>query len=173
MTITRFKDEYNGLEALIENEYARLCGVSTRLVGRNDVAEDIVQNCFVALWNKKQQNDNIDSESGLLYVMVRNESLNYLRSLKREQQRNGVFAMENSLDSNDEESLTEKLLQEEIGNKLDAALEQLPAQTQRIIKMSLMGLSNRDIASTLGITVNTVKTLKYSAIKKIKEIVQR
>lgn len=172
MALSRFKNDNRHLETLIEKEYARLCGVSMRLVGRNDVAEDIVQNSFVNFWEKRRQQDHIESEKGLLYVMVRNESLNYLRSLKREQQRHDTYIKENSEDILSEDVIFEKVLNEEIGNKLDMALEQLPSQTQRVIKMSLMGLGNRDIANTLGITVNSVKTLKYSAIRKLKEIVQ-
>lgn len=172
MTLARFKTENNQLETLIEEEYARLCGVSMRLVGRNDVAEDIVQNSFVNFWERKQQHGTIESEKGLLYVMVRNESLNYIRSQKREQQRHSTYVSENSDNPLDDESIFEKVLQEEIGTRLDSAMEQLPPQTQRIIKMSLMGLANRDISNTLGISVNSVKTLKYSAIKKLKEIFQ-
>lgn len=172
MTLSRFKDENRQLETLIEQEYARLCGVSTRLVGRSDVAEDIVQNSFVNFWERRKQRDKIESEKGLLYVMVRNESLNYIRSQKRERMRNTTYVKENSEDLLNDDEMFEKILQEEIGNRLDSALEQLPEQTARVIKMSLMGLGNRDIASTLGVTVNTVKTLKYSAIKKLKEIIQ-
>lgn len=171
MTLSRFKDENRQIETLIEQEYARLCGVSARLVGRTDVAEDIVQNSFVNFWEKRKQRDEIESEKGLLYVMVRNESLNYIRSQKREQARNTTYVKENSDDLLGDDAMFEKVLQEEIGARLDSALEQLPEQTQRVIKMSLMGLGNRDIASTLGISVNSVKTLKYSAIKKLKEIV--
>lgn len=172
MTLSRFKDDNSHLEALIEQEYARLCGVSMRLVGRTDVAEDIVQNSFVNFWEKRRQQERIESEKGLLYVMVRNESLNYIRSLKREQQRHDTYVKENHEEPLSDDAMFEKVLNEEIGNKLDMALEQLPSQTQKVIKMSLMGLGNRDIANTLGITVNSVKTLKYSAIRKLKEIVQ-
>lgn len=170
MTLARFQSENKQLETLIEEEYARLCGVSMRLVGRNDVAEDIVQNSFVNLWERKKTVGEIDSEKGLLYVMVRNESLNYIRTQKREQLRHTTYVTENSDNPLDDESVFEKVLQEEIGTRLDSAMELLPPQTQRIIKMSLMGLPNRDIASTLGISVNSVKTLKYSAIKKLKDI---
>lgn len=161
--------ENSELEYLIESEYVSLCGVSTRLVGRNDVAEDIVQNCFVSFWEKLATYKNIESQKGLLYVMVRNESLNYIRTVKREQTRHSIFTQENEIDYSDE-VIFEKTLQEEVGERLDYALKQLPPQTQKIIKMSLTGLKNRDIALTLGISVNSVKTLKYSAIRKIREL---
>ena len=155
------------LEYLIESEYSSLCAISTRLVGRNDVAEDIVQSCFVSFWEKRATYGNAESKKGLLYVMVRNESLNHLRSIKREKVRNDVFVSENMDDS--DENLFGLLLKEEIGVRLDFAIDQLPPQTQKIIKMSLTGLKNKDIGLTLGISVNSVKTLKYSAIKKIRE----
>ena len=155
------------LEYLIETEYSGLCAVSTRLVGRNDVAEDIVQNCFVTFWEKRATYNDASSKKGLLYVMVRNESLNHLRSLNREKIRNDIFVRENSDES--DENIFDKVLKEEVGIRLDLAIEQLPAQTQKIIKLSLTGLKNKDIALTLGISVNSVKTLKYSALKKIRE----
>lgn len=157
------------LEQMIESEYIGLCGVSTRLIGRNDIAEDIVQNCFVAFWEKIATYKDVESKKGLLYIMVRNESLNYIRTTKREQTRHTIFTEENESNYNDD-VIFEKTLQEEVGERLDYALEQLAPQSQKVIRMSLTGMKNRDIAVTLGITVNSVKTLKYAAIKKIREL---
>lgn len=46
----------------------------------------------------------------------------------------------------------------------------LPAQSARIIKMSMDGKQNKEIAELLGVSVNTVKTLKYNALSTLKRV---
>ena len=44
----------------------------------------------------------------------------------------------------------------------------LPPKSQKIIKMHLDGKQNKEIAETLNISVNSVKTLKYNALSSLK-----
>ena len=44
----------------------------------------------------------------------------------------------------------------------------LPPQSQKIVKMHLDGKQNKEIAETLNISVNSVKTLKYNALSSLK-----
>lgn len=43
---------------------------------------------------------------------------------------------------------------------LHTAIDKLPAQSKQIIMLSMEGLSNAEVGEKLGISVNTVKTLK-------------
>ena len=51
---------------------------------------------------------------------------------------------------------------------IDDAVNALPTQSKKIIKMHLEGKQNKEIAETLNISVNSVKTLKYNALYTLK-----
>lgn len=64
------------------------------------------------------------------------------------------------------------IIEEEAIRALYAAIDRLPAQTSRVIRMSLKGLKNQAIAEELGISVNSVKTLKYNALHTLRKELQ-
>ena len=49
------------------------------------------------------------------------------------------------------------------------AIRQLPTQSERIILLTLAGNNVKEIAEIIGVSVNTVRTLKYGAIRKLRE----
>ena len=56
------------------------------------------------------------------------------------------------------------MIEEETYRIVNEAIDALPTQSRRIIKLSLEGKQNKEISEELGITVNTVKSLKYKAM---------
>ena len=64
-------------------------------------------------------------------------------------------------------------VEEETIQRLQTAIGQLPEQSARIIRLALSGLENKEISRLLKVSVNTVKTLKYSAIRKLREHFQK
>ena len=55
------------------------------------------------------------------------------------------------------------LIEEETYRIIMEAIDALPVQSGRVIKLSLEGKQNKEISENLGISVNTVKSLKYKA----------
>lgn len=73
------------LEALFDAESAQLTGVALRILGRRDLAEDAVQDAFVAIWRKAGQYDpGRGSARGWIYAILRNRALNIVRDGRRE-----------------------------------------------------------------------------------------
>ena len=66
------------VEALFRQYYPRLRNYASRFTGAADVAEDIVQECFVKLYEKRFTLKDV-SPGALLFVMVRNSCINYRR----------------------------------------------------------------------------------------------
>ena len=56
------------------------------------------------------------------------------------------------------------VIEEETYRIVNEAIDALPVQSRRIIKLSLEGKQNKEISEELGISVNTVKSLKYKAM---------
>src|SRR5581483_2448661 len=65
-------------EALVATHYADLCDFVFRFVKSRDAAEDIVQDVFVRLWERRAESDPRDPRP-YLYRAARNGALSYLR----------------------------------------------------------------------------------------------
>ena len=143
------------LETFIKEHYAPLCAVAVRFVGSPDVAQDIAQEVIIKFWEDQHNLQEINLIDNFLYTMVKNESLNYLRGQRRENERYNKLEMEESEDP--------KVLNLLIAEDTNQAL------INRIMRLVLSGYENREIAQIMGISINTIKTLKYSAIRKLRE----
>ena len=74
-----------GLAVIYESEAARMVTVAQRILRRHDLAEEIVQEAFLQIWNKAWQYDpSRGSARGWIYAIVRSRSLNALRDGGRE-----------------------------------------------------------------------------------------
>ena len=70
---------------LFREYYVSLCSYSRRYVGRKDVAEEIVSDTFLKIWETRESLQINTSVKAYLFQAVCNNSLNYLRKLKKEQ----------------------------------------------------------------------------------------
>ena len=139
-----------------------------RLVRNETEARDIVQESMIIYWEKRVQFDNVDSAKAFLYSVTRNRYLNLIRDREIE----GRYFSYSQYFS---ERKTENnlIIENEVHAQLHRAIEMLPAQTRKIIKMSMSGMKNQTIADSLEISVNTVKTLKKAGYRYLKKMVPR
>ncbi|MFR7808881.1 MAG: RNA polymerase sigma factor [Butyricimonas faecihominis] len=113
----------------------------------------------------KQRRLEIRFIENFLYTMIKNEALNYLRGVERENKRISKLEIETSEDSH----VLNLLIAEETNQLLIQAIKQLPTQSARIMRLVLSGYENKEISQVMGVSVNTIKTLKYAAIRKLRE----
>uniref|UniRef100_UPI00321638FB sigma-70 family RNA polymerase sigma factor n=1 Tax=uncultured Draconibacterium sp. TaxID=1573823 RepID=UPI00321638FB len=117
-------------------------------------AEDLAQDLFITYWNKRREFESVDLARAFLYKTAKNKCLNIIRSQKVHQK-----FFEHIL--NNEVTYTkQKIIENETYTLLHQSISDLPTQTKRIIRLSLAGLKNKEIADHLNISINTVKTLK-------------
>lgn len=147
--------------------YASLCHYACRFVGEWKNEEDIVQEVFVKLWEGKGYFENTRALSTYLFRSVHNACLYFLRGLKEESLEKVELAAIPEFDSINNEQL---LLEEEYYRQLFQALKGLPAQRRRMVELTLQGKTNETIAAELGVSVNTVKTLKRKAYAQLREM---
>lgn len=160
-----FTGKHFDLENFIRNHFASLCAIAFKLTGDSEAAQDISQEVIIKFWENKKQHENLESIENYLFIMVRNESLNYLRGLAREKNRYEKATFINE----QEDSLWDSIIEQETNLLLIEAITTLPPQCKRIIDLSLTGNSTKEIAEKLGIAANTVKVLKSRAIHKLRE----
>ena len=136
---------------------------SVNFVGRLNVAEDIVQELFVAIWEKRITFLSFVSFRVYLYNAVRNASIDYLKHQDIEEQ-----YISSVSDAYREISVEQDLQEEEIRRLLYREIDGLPEKMREIFLMYMDGRKNEEIASILQISVETVKTQKKRAVKQIK-----
>ncbi len=152
-----FKDLFNAL-------YPRLVSYSFKYVKNEFAAEEVVEDCLVTLWEKREDLAHIDDIKPYLYTMVRNASFKYLEKKKR------VI----SLDQKHHDSavmIEQDIIEEEVHAViLYQALETLPPKCRKVFELScLKGLKYKDIAKDLDISLNTVKSQRSRAIELLKK----
>jgi len=128
------------------------------------MAENIVQDVFVKLWEKREEWHVQSNVKSYLYTAVKNHSLNYI---KRE--KSIVSVEEVSVNQMDEiPSPEESLIENEIVQAVQVAIEKLPQQCRHVYQMKRYdGLTYSEIAEILNVSINTVKTHMKRALKSL------
>lgn len=135
-------------------------------VERQDVAEDIVQDLFISLWERPITFKSYAGFKTFLYQSVRNASFNHLKHTKVKDKYLATLPED---DGSHGDELDHKIVEEELHRLLFQTIEKLPARSREIFKLHLTGASNETIAHTLGLSIHTVKTQKKRAVHFIKE----
>lgn len=133
----------------------RLMGFCMQLCRSREDAEEIVQDAFVQLWRHREQIRQTDSLRAFLFTTARNKIINAYRTLASSATYEDYI---DYLDALGEEEAGGRFSYEEFVQQLDEALGELPPAQARILRLSrLEDMSNKDIASHLGLSEQTVK----------------
>jgi RNA polymerase sigma-70 factor (ECF subfamily) len=157
----------NSIGMLYENFYQSLVGYSLHITANMTASEDIVQDLFSKIWEDKITFSTPAIIKSYLYNSVKNRSINYLRHNNIE---NNIFKQTLELEdfhisSNGEEDF----FTEEIYRQLFLMIDKLPNRQREIFLLCMDGKKNQEIADTLNLSIETVRTHKKRAIKYLKE----
>jgi RNA polymerase sigma-70 factor (ECF subfamily) len=147
---------------LFRKYYVPLCSYARRYVGRKDVAEEIVSETFFNIWNNRTTLEIHSSVKGYLFHAVCNNSLNYLRKLKKEERLDDFFKDNSSgnfgFAPTTEELPSDSLILKDLTETIDKAVTSLPPQQQTVFRLKRYeGKKNREIAEIMGLSVKTVE----------------
>ncbi|MCF0041343.1 RNA polymerase sigma-70 factor [Dyadobacter fanqingshengii] len=152
----------NDFEALYREYWQRLYDFALCKTHDKDVAEEIVQDLFVNIWEKRKELHVFNVQS-YLFVSVRNKVINYYKQK--------VFA---DLDTaNDTVAPDYPLFLEELEAALQGAMGQLPQKTHDIFLLNRFeGKSAREIAAKLHIPERTVEYHITQALRQLKVLLR-
>ena len=155
---TLFKDFQKGkyylFEYFFDKYYRGLCVYACRLIQSRSIAEDLVQDFFIKLWedkNKLQINSNVKS---YFLRSVHNRCLNFLALDKMKKAHHNYQLYQFQQDS----ILQYSLLDFEMEHQLRKAIEALPNRIRETFVMNrLDGMTYQDIAEREGITIKAIE----------------
>lgn len=150
--------------------YSRLHSFSMQYVHVKETAEEITNDVFVKLWNRRDEIETINNLPTYLFVAVKNYSLNYLKQYSHlhvaVEDNDGSSALINRSDPEQE------LEWKEISFQLTQAIDHLPDQCRTIFKLIKEdGFRYKEVAEILGISPRTVETQLFRALKKLQSVV--
>ncbi len=150
-------------EQFFKNFYPRLVYFAFQILADKNKAEDIVQEAFVKFWDHKEAvSPNPIAIKNFLYATVKNSSLNSVRHEKVVEKYKSNYIPSEA----EEATIINYIIQSEVLAEIHQAIQNLPESCQRISRMGyLEGMKNHEIAATLGISINTVKTQKQRAMQ--------
>ena len=138
-------------ENLFREHYPVLCTYAARYVVDSQVAEDIVQNFYIAIWEKKELSVTVDYFLPYAYRAVQNGCVNYFKAEITKENFLNSLAEEWSLQLEEEEDFIYK-------KEVREALNKLPQKCKSVFLLKCVaGLKYKEIAEVTGISVNTVK----------------
>lgn len=134
-----------------------------------EVAEEVVSDVFVKIWNNRTQLESILNLKSYLFICVRNGCLSHLRSIKNEK----IISIESvsEFQFSQVEGPENDIIEKEKIDQIYAAIETLPCKCKMAFTLAkINGLKYKEIAEVLGVTEKTVNNHLVLAVKKITEV---
>ncbi len=155
-------DNKDAFGFLFKKYSRRLQGYASRFVQDEETVKDIVQECFLKFWEKRDLISSV-SVTSLLFAMVRNSCLDYLKHQAIVEQ----YQVEYLANQDGEERLYSAdfaldaeygLLYNELQQQIKIVIDSMPERCREVFVMSrFKGLKNREIAEKLQISTTAVE----------------
>jgi RNA polymerase sigma factor (sigma-70 family) len=162
----RSKDKL-ALEYLYDHYSGALYGVIFRIIRKEEIAEEVLQDVLIKIWDRFE---NYDSSKGKLFTwmlnVARNQAIDKTRSkeISKEQKTGSIDNFVNRIDS--EEYIEQRI--EGIGVK--DILNVLPEEQRFVVDhLYLQGYSQSELAEKFSIPLGTVKTRLRLAMQQLRK----
>jgi RNA polymerase sigma-70 factor (family 1) len=141
---------------------------SMGFIRNKEVAEEIVSDVFVKIWNNRRELENIRNLKSYLFISVKNGCLTHLRKIKKEK----IISIDEFSEFHflPVEGPENEYIDNEIRNEIYQSIEKLPPKCKLAFTLAkINGLKYKEIAEVMGVTEKTVNNHLVTAVKKISE----
>lgn len=157
-------DDKKAFDELFLLYYKSLCRFALTFVGNPDDSEEVVQKFFVRLWENRRKLEIPENTKAFLFKSVYFESMKLRRKNKAHEKYASEYFSQFRLDQNEAEDYSPIL------PYLHKAIEKLPGKCRQIFILNkLEGLTQKEIADYLGVSVKTVENQVAIAVSKLRE----
>ena len=164
-------DDVKIFKQLFDNYFVGLVRYALQLINRPEIAEEIVQDIFENLWERRKVLEINQSIASYLYAAVRYRCINHFKSKIHQ-----LLLVDDLTVIEQPETNTpfDELVINDLQDALQASMKTLPEQCRLIFNLSrYSGLSNPQIAEQLGLSPKTIENQITIALKKIREFLQK
>jgi len=163
-------DKERFFRSVYDASFTILLRIAVRVVLDQDIAEELVQDAFIKLYQRIDQFPDADQAKYWLIRVVKNQSLNHAKRKQRERKAYERVLAEGKKHS---ESSDVDMLRKEDSQAVQHALALLPEGMRVILVMKeYSDLSYKDIAKSLGITEANVKVRMFRARQKLAQVME-
>ncbi len=147
-------------QQVVEAHYAALCGFANTYTRSDDLAEEVVQDVLLAVWERRTQLQISGSLKSYLYGAVRNKALNVIRRVKVETQITSQLTTDEwpiGL-GRAKGSELDRMVTAEVWEAVRNAIEDMPEKRRAVFLLRWdHGMSYAEIASTMETSVSAVE----------------
>jgi RNA polymerase sigma-70 factor (ECF subfamily) len=147
---------------------------ANRLLDNVHDAEDVVQEIWLRLWDKREQIGNIRSVEAFAFTMTRNLCLDKFKLKKPtyyDDREEGAYRYEEADHDPDPHSSLEL---KDTMERVNQIIGRLPEQQQTLLQMrDVEGLEYEEIADITGLEINAIRVNISRARKKVRETIQK
>ena len=149
---------------IFDEFYKSLLFFSQNILTNNHLAEDIVQDSFIKLWERNENFISLNAVKAFLILTVKNSCIDHQRHTQAvERHKQSQINIETFYDEDDFE---QKVIEAETIRLIDKAINDLAPQCRTIFLLSLEGKKKQEIADQLNISVTTIRTHRANLIRK-------
>lgn len=142
--------------------YRQLCLHALHFMGNTEEAEDVVQETFVSLWDKREQIETIKSVKSYLYTAVRNNCLTRIRDAK-------PTTSLDMLSHNELPPEEDQMKRAEMESRIWKMIDELPERRREIFLMAKRDrMGYKEIAEQTGLSVKTVENHVFRAMQSLR-----
>lgn len=167
------KGDEEAFQEIFNAYFKMLYSYALNLLERPFLAEDIVEDVFFKIWERRKQLSISGSLTNYLFTSVKNACFDHIKSVKvrqnYEERIQKKIKLENSFVFN-EISSADPLKQKELKQAIKDAIQKLPRDYRKVFKMSMYyKMTNKEIADKLGFSSHTVGKYLHFAMDRLRE----
>ncbi|NOZ53121.1 MAG: RNA polymerase sigma factor [Gammaproteobacteria bacterium] len=178
MADSMFGDDPKALQAVAEGDreafkvlyhryYTKLIRFVFRVTQRTDLAEEIVNDVMVVVWEKAATYKGTAKVSTWIFGIAYHKAIKTLQQWSRVNQPLDSDALQLAMLPD----MERKIPDAQFSRDLQSTLTQLPAEQRAVVELTFYyGYSYPEIASIVSCPVNTVKTRMFHARRKLREL---
>ena len=157
------------MRIFIEDNSAMFRVFASRYVADPDAIDDFLQEAYIRLWTHRAAIGQVASLRNYFFTL-----LHHIMDKQSYLSRKDIPIDEKEVQElPSDTSLFGNIIEAESSCLIAEALKKLSSQSRQVILLSLEGQSIAQIADELHVTVNTVKTVKYRALKRLSELLSK
>ena len=158
--------DHKAFNSLYELYWRQVYNFCRLYLNNHTVAEEVVQEVFITLWESRSSINEEENFKGLLFIITRNRIFNHHRKSVNEDfyKMTVLSAMENSY------NMEEEIEARNLSDYIDRLINELPPRRREIFNLSRKEhKSYKEIAGELGISEKTVENQISEALKYLKK----